>query len=135
MNPGEEVFVLKCAECDTILSYFGYKSTLLSDSYINVYSTNFFSDKITCVYEAYTSKRCRCAIRDVACVCCGLIVGYHVEQPCRRCLEEENNGHMWMFSEEQIKVMDSASSTKMESVCFIRLCRRSIMSSFAEPER
>ena len=27
----------------------------------------------------------------------GNVVGYHVERPCRPCLQSQNNGHYWMF--------------------------------------
>lgn len=136
MHTQEEVFSLACIDCNTTLSSFGYMSVLLSDQCANVYSTNFFSDKVKCVYEPYTSKKCRCAIRDVACSFCGLIVGYHVEQPCKRCLEDENNGHMWMFSEKRIRVSNPGKLDKRKSLLFMRVCAgRSTACWFLEPER
>lgn len=32
----------------------------------------------------------------------GNVLGYHVSQPCDRCLEARNNGHFWMFCSEGI---------------------------------
>lgn len=29
-------------------------------------------------------------------------MGYHVSQPCERCLEARNNGHFWMFYSETV---------------------------------
>ena len=34
---------------------------------------------------------------------CGCILGYHVSQPCERCLEARNNGHFWMFYAEGVR--------------------------------
>lgn len=29
-------------------------------------------------------------------------MGYHVSQPCEKCLEARNNGHFWMFYSETV---------------------------------
>lgn len=49
---------------------------------------------------------CHCRIRDTACTCCGNVLGYHVSQPCDRCLESKNNGHFWMFYAETTEAME-----------------------------
>ncbi len=135
MDTERGAFVVRCTECDSVLSDAGYRSTLLSDHYVNVYSTNSFSSAIVCVYEPYTSKKCRCMIKDIACVDCGLVVGYHVEQPCKKCLGEENNGHMWMFCEEKIKVCGMSRQEKIRSPCLVGPGRKNTVHSAVEPER
>lgn len=30
------------------------------------------------------------------------MLGYHVSQPCERCLEARNNGHFWMFYSDTV---------------------------------
>ncbi|KAG0265946.1 Protein fam72a [Actinomortierella ambigua] len=42
-------------------------------------------------------RHCACRIRDSACLGCGQVIGYHVTQPCNDCLQDQNNGHFWMF--------------------------------------
>ena len=135
MHGVEQVLTLRCLECNSQLSASGYRSTLLSDDRVNVYSTNYLSEGVQCVYEPYTSMKCQCMVKDIACVCCGLVVGYHVEQPCERCLRDENNGHMWMFSEKQTKVMreDRKSGVGMMVSTFER-CRGKLDRQ-QEPER
>lgn len=32
----------------------------------------------------------------------GNVLGYHVSQPCDRCLDARNNGHFWMFYSEGV---------------------------------
>ncbi len=49
------------------------------------------------VDKDYLTRNCRCRIRDVACLGCGNVCGYHVTAPCEKCLESCNNGHFWMF--------------------------------------
>jgi hypothetical protein len=43
----------------------------------------------------------------------GNVLGYHVSQPCDRCLEARNNGHFWMFYSEGV----SASERKDSDGC------------------
>lgn len=32
----------------------------------------------------------------------GNAIGYHITQPCEKCLNAENNGHLWLFHPEYI---------------------------------
>lgn len=32
----------------------------------------------------------------------GNVMGYHVSQPCEKCLEARNNGHFWMFYSDTV---------------------------------
>ena len=32
----------------------------------------------------------------------GNVLGYHVSQPCDKCLEARNNGHFWMLCSEGV---------------------------------
>ena len=40
----------------------------------------------------------------------GNVLGYHVSQPCDRCLEARNNGHFWMFCSEGIASIERMHS-------------------------
>lgn len=98
----EDAYELSCVECRTALVSLGYKSSLLSNGKINVYSTNIYSIKIREVYDYFATKNCCCTIIDVACTSCGNIIGYHVVQPCRQCLNSDTNGNMWIFCETRV---------------------------------
>ncbi|KAG1137677.1 hypothetical protein G6F37_011844 [Rhizopus arrhizus] len=75
------VYKLTCKHCHTILSARSMKDILLSNAQIELFSTDTPSERI----------------RDVACLKCGCVIGYHVISPCIQCLESCNNGHFWMF--------------------------------------
>jgi hypothetical protein len=42
----------------------------------------------------------------------GNVCGYHVTQPCERCLDSCNNGHFWMFHSESVLSQDRMSCNK-----------------------
>ena len=54
------------------------------------------------VADDYMTRTCSCKIRDVACLGCGNVIGYHVTQPCEPCLGACNNGHFWMFHAAEV---------------------------------
>ncbi|KAI9487857.1 MAG: FAM72 protein-domain-containing protein [Benjaminiella poitrasii] len=78
-------------------------ATLLSDRSVELYSTDLFPSTIGFVNGDYSAAFCSCRVRDIACTNCGNIVGYHVNVPCKSCLGQPNNGHFWMFRNEDIK--------------------------------
>lgn len=93
----EQMYSVHCGECSALLTKYGLESSLLSDPRIHLISTNIISPAISPVYDPYMAKSCRCVVRDVGCLRCGKIVGYHIIQPCSICLRSKNNGHLWMF--------------------------------------
>jgi hypothetical protein len=79
------------------------RAILLADTKIELYSTDIPpSCALRLLDEDRMTQGCHCRIRDTACVGCGNVLGYHVSQPCERCLDAKNNGHFWMFYSESI---------------------------------
>ncbi|EXX55481.1 hypothetical protein RirG_225130 [Rhizophagus irregularis DAOM 197198w] len=95
---------LNCAHCDNSVCARGMKAMLLADTRIELYSTDVppFSYVVQLVGEDYMTQNCQCKIRDVACLTCGNVLGYHITQPCQQCMEACNNGHLWMFHTEAV---------------------------------
>ncbi|XP_029429700.1 protein FAM72A-like [Rhinatrema bivittatum] len=92
------VSVLCCTFCQHVLSSRGMKAVLLADSETELYSTDIPpSSAVDFVGSCYFTDICRCKLKDVACLKCGNVVGYHVIAPCKSCLLSCNNGHFWMF--------------------------------------
>jgi len=75
---------------------------LLADTRIELYSTDVPPLSVQLVGEDYMTQNCQCKIRDVACLTCGNVLGYHITQPCQQCMEACNNGHLWMFHTEAV---------------------------------
>lgn len=86
------------------------KAILLADANVELYSTDSPPKGVQLVEDDYTTANCRCKIRDLACMTCGNIIGYHVTQPCDTCLESCNNGHFWMFLSESVASQDRFDS-------------------------
>ncbi len=57
------------------------------------------------------TQNCHCRIRDIACLSCGCVIGYHVSQPCSSCLDGSNNGHLWMFHSEEVSCAERLDPT------------------------
>ncbi|KAJ1559879.1 Protein fam72a, partial [Nowakowskiella sp. JEL0078] len=93
---------LACKYCRTPVCQRGMKAILLADTNVELYSTDSPPAGVQLVNEDYITRNCQCRIRDVACLGCGNVVGYHVTQPCETCLEACNNGHFWMFHVDQV---------------------------------
>lgn len=68
------------------------KAILLGNTKVELYSTDTPPTGVQLVYGDYLTQNCLCRIRDAACLGCGNVVGYHVTQPCEKCLEACNNG-------------------------------------------
>ncbi|KAF8936564.1 Protein fam72a [Dissophora ornata] len=73
------------------------KAVMLSDHSKELYSTDMPPAGLQLVNEDRQVRHCACRIRDSACLGCGQVAGYHVTQPCADCLNDQNNGHFWMF--------------------------------------
>ncbi|GES73943.1 ATP-dependent RNA helicase Prh1 [Rhizophagus clarus] len=78
------------------------QAMLLADTRIELYSTDVPPFSVQLVGEDYMTQNCQCKIRDVACLTCGNVLGYHITQPCQQCMEACNNGHLWMFHTEAV---------------------------------
>ncbi|KAJ3321034.1 Protein fam72a [Boothiomyces sp. JEL0866] len=66
-------------------------------SKVELFSTDSPPYGVQLVNDDYRTRNCFCRIRDVACLGCGNVIGYHVTQPCEPCMDACNNGHFWMF--------------------------------------
>ena len=63
---------------------------------MELFSTDSPPFGVQLVFDDYRTRNCHCRIRDVACLGCGNVIGYHVTQPCEPCMDACNNGHFWM---------------------------------------
>ncbi|KAI8379260.1 protein FAM72, partial [Radiomyces spectabilis] len=81
-----------CRHCKVKVCVRGMKAILLADMNVELYSTDTPSDRIQLMDKDYLTRTCFCRIRDVACLGCGNIIGYHVVSPCHHCLGACNNG-------------------------------------------
>ncbi|KAI8916218.1 protein FAM72, partial [Gorgonomyces haynaldii] len=88
---------IHCQHCSMTLCHRGMKAILLGDRKVELYSTDIPPLQVQLIGDDYLTRACHCRIRDVACLGCGNVIGYHVTQPCSRCLTACNNGHFWMF--------------------------------------
>lgn len=110
-NPGfihpqfrfKAVCKLNCKHCGTFICHRGMKAILLGDTKVQLYSTDVPPRQVQLVGPDYSTRTCWCIIVDVACLGCGNIIGYHVSQPCQKCLSSCNNGHFWMFLSGEIQ--------------------------------
>ncbi|XP_078500709.1 protein FAM72A [Lissotriton helveticus] len=92
------VSILYCGFCHHVLSCRGMKAVLLADTERDLYSTDIPPhNAVDFVGRCYFTDICECKLKDVACLKCGNVVGYHVIVPCQPCLRSCNNGHFWMF--------------------------------------
>ncbi|KAJ3368244.1 Protein fam72b [Allomyces arbusculus] len=102
-NHTKVVCKLECRYCRTPVCNRGMKAILLADAGVELFSTDFPPPTVGMIGEDYTTEKCHCRIRDVACLTCGNSLGYHVTQPCKSCLGACNNGHFWMFNMEGVQ--------------------------------
>ncbi|KAI8621769.1 protein FAM72 [Chytriomyces sp. MP71] len=94
---------LSCKYCVQPICTRGMKAILLADTRVELYSTDTVpAGRVQLVAEDYLTRNCNCRIRDVACLGCGNVIGYHVTQPCDVCMSACNNGHYWMFHDDSI---------------------------------
>ncbi|KAJ1561040.1 Protein fam72a [Nowakowskiella sp. JEL0078] len=87
---------LFCKACGELMCRRGMKAILLGNAKVELFSTD--------VPPNGVQLNCECQIKDAACLGCGSAVGYHVTQPCGKCLESCNNGtgHFWMFHADSV---------------------------------
>lgn len=108
----KHVIQLDCKYCGNTVCSRGMKAILLADTAVELYSTDLPpTHAVDLVFDAYGTEKCRCKIKDVACLGCGNVVGYMVVQPCSVCLESCNNGHFWMFHSDAITGHDRLDHT------------------------
>ncbi|KAI9190252.1 hypothetical protein H9P43_001685 [Blastocladiella emersonii ATCC 22665] len=97
------VCMLNCKYCGTLVCHRGMKAILLADAGVELFSTDSPPATIAMFGDDYTTEKCQCRIRDVACLCCGNQVGYSVTQPCKACLSSSHNGHVYMLHMEHVQ--------------------------------
>ncbi|KAJ3173019.1 Protein fam72a [Geranomyces variabilis] len=133
---------LFCRHCANVMCRRGMKAILLGNTKVELYSTDTPPTGVELVYGDYLTQNCSCRIRDAACLGCGNVVGYHVTQPCEKCLEACNNGHFYMFLSDGVQPVEriDASGSKLlrwaslpcaeqdrdeteTSKCYEQLCR------------
>ncbi|KAG0275305.1 Protein fam72a [Linnemannia gamsii] len=98
----KEVVRMACRFCETIVCERGMKAQLLADQSVALLSTDDAPQSVQLIGVDYRPTNCLCRIRDTACLVCGNAIGYHITQPCEKCLNAENNGHLWLFHPEYI---------------------------------
>lgn len=100
------VYLLHCTYCERRVCWRAMKAILLADTKIELYSTDIPPDALHLLQEDRMTQGCHCRIRDTVCRGCGNVLGYHVSQPCERCLDAKNNGHFWMFYSETVRASE-----------------------------
>lgn len=104
--------VLRCRFCAQVLSARGMKAVLLADTDVDLFSTDIPpTDAVDFIGRCYFTEICKCKLKDIACLKCGNIVGYHVIVPCCSCLLSCNNGHFWMFHSQAVYDINRLDST------------------------
>ncbi|CAO3693102.1 unnamed protein product [Rhizopus stolonifer] len=111
-SPVKPVYKLTCKHCHTIVCARSMKAILLADTRIELYSTDTPSQSMYVLETDYLTRSCHCRIRDVACLKCGNVIGYHVVSPCAECLDACNNGHFWMFHSNVCDPMERRDGKK-----------------------
>ncbi|KAF5899470.1 protein FAM72A-like, partial [Clarias magur] len=103
---------VNCIYCDSLLCTRGMKAVLLADTEIELFSTDMPPNRtVDFVAGCYSTESCKCKLRDIACLKCGNVVGYHVVAPCKPCLLSCNNGHFWMFNSEAVSTINRLDAT------------------------
>uniref|UniRef100_A0ACB8F5K1 Uncharacterized protein n=1 Tax=Sphaerodactylus townsendi TaxID=933632 RepID=A0ACB8F5K1_9SAUR len=72
------------------------------------------SSTVDFIGNCYFTEICECKLKNIACLKCGNVVGYHVIAPCKPCLLSCNNGHFWMFHNQAVFGIDRFDSSGME---------------------
>ena len=83
---------LTCEFCSILICDRGLKAILLSNSKVELFSTDVPPHNVALLDEDFTTESCLCRLRNHACLQCGNVMGYHVTQPCTGCLDAKNNG-------------------------------------------
>eukprot|EP00833_Pecoramyces_ruminatium_P003135 jgi/Orpsp1_1/1177167/evm.model.c7180000060442.1 len=117
----KSVCQLNCRYCHGVLCRRGMKAILLADTRVELYSTDAAPIGVQLVANDYVTRNCLCQIRDVACLGCGNVVGYHVTQPCEVCMSACNNGHFWMFHNDSVKAKERMDATGQKPLLWAQL--------------
>ncbi|KAI8834671.1 FAM72 protein-domain-containing protein [Chytridium lagenaria] len=105
---------LQCKFCIQPICKRGMKAILLADTRVELYSTDEVpAGRVQLVAEDYLTRNCHCRIRDVACLGCEKVIGYHVTQPCDVCMSACNNGHFWMFHDDSVTASERTDGSKV----------------------
>ncbi|KAI8810501.1 protein FAM72A [Cladochytrium replicatum] len=108
----KSVYQINCASCNQVLCQRGMKAILLANINVTLFSTDVLPEgRVELVNDIYPTSQCKCKIREIACLGCGNVVGYHITQPCKNCLSACNNGHVWMFHDQQVQGIHRLVST------------------------
>lgn len=103
---------VNCIFCESLLCTRGMKAVLLADTEVELFSTDIPPNRtVDFVASCYSTESCKCKLRDIACLKCGNVVGYHVVAPCKPCLLSCNNGHFWMFNSDAVSTLNRLDST------------------------
>eukprot|EP00842_Homolaphlyctis_polyrhiza_P000274 jgi/Hompol1/1247/HPOL_001763-RA len=138
---------ISCRHCNVLVCKRGMKAILLADTnyccrhseslyssnvspnvndvnaQVELYSTDLPPFGVQLVLDDYQTRNCQCRIRDVACLGCGNVLGYHVSQPCESCLDACNNGHFWMFHLAEILPAERMDSSRTQTLLWAQLPR------------
>eukprot|EP00049_Salpingoeca_infusionum_P006994 m.113829 g.113829 ORF g.113829 m.113829 type:complete len:207 (-) comp13528_c0_seq2:162-782(-) len=113
---------LHCASCSTMLCRRGMKALLLADVSTQLYSSDMPpTDRCDLIGDIYSTDSCQCRLSDFACLSCGEIIGYHVVEPCEKCLRSCNNGHLWMFHGDTVIGSDRVDPRTNRSITWGRV--------------
>ncbi|KAG4093094.1 hypothetical protein H8356DRAFT_949663 [Neocallimastix lanati (nom. inval.)] len=130
----KSVCQLNCRYCQGVLCRRGMKAILLADTRVELYSTDAAPIGVQLVANDYVTRNCLCQIRDVACLGCGNVVGYHVTQPCEVCMSACNNGHFWMFHNDSVKAKERMDATGQKPLLWAQLALHDKNSSSYDDE-
>ncbi|XP_068714572.1 protein FAM72B-like [Montipora capricornis] len=109
------VVKLECKYCERNICARGMRALLLADTKVELYSTDLPPENaIQLIGKDYSTDNCDCRIKDVACLGCGNVVGYHVTLPCKSCISSCNNGHFWMFHSSAVIPVERLDQTGIQ---------------------
>lgn len=119
------VYELECCFCNSPICGRAMRAILLADTKVELYSTDVPPSRLRLLDDDRMTQGCNCRIRDTACATwyskqiystltnffSGNVMGYHVSQPCEKCLDARNNGHFWMFYSDTVLPRERADPT------------------------
>jgi hypothetical protein len=77
-------------------------------------------------HVVYSTIVCGCKIMDVACACCGMLLGYYVYSICRSCISRNHNGNRYVFQPKALKVQSNNHILKRLGRGFLDLTPRDL---------
>lgn len=112
----KKVYWIECKYCSTILSTRSMKASIIYNPQKTFFSTNKQTKFVIVMNKDYYAEDCDCLIRECVCFYCGNNIGYHVSQPCLKCLKSNHNGHFWIFFNQEIKPKETLFIETEETV-------------------